>query len=489
MQHEYKSTAKSLERLTQSETEEVKDNRPQPNDFCSFLPWACNQYQLESTVVITKVIQSEYVSVGLADKSRKTRTTRQNTSRRTLTSSEGKEEKSPDDLPQLMGSQKIIKILAYCDLFGNLVELKFDKNKQLPCLIFKIMALIIKYQTYLTRITINGGMDMQTIYEMDKFLYFTNITEICFDNSFFPEANYDLLFEGRNKIRYISLSRCKIDDAVVENIAKKLAYPLPASKFLTALILSSNRITDRGVVPLAKALRSNRQLSYISLADNSLTDDGVGLILDSLTEFLLTEEEVIDARSRYMYYLKEKNVMVKSMIKELRAGEFDKTVAKRKASKPVTASSKKKKLEKESSLKSLGDSRSNPNLDYLFYDKAVNIVEERLGEFNDPFSSSNTSVKDGMKYCYGNNAVCYLNLAYNSISYISLKKLSNVLMSQKLFDRKPRGLVNICVEGNNLPVSCKELSQIEDLLKAALMSIDYRMSTVKRKPTSKNTPR
>ncbi|CAH2237354.1 uncharacterized protein LOC120634634 [Pararge aegeria] len=464
------------------------ENRPSPNDFINFLPWACNQFQMDSTIVIAKVLQNEYFGLALGHKDKKNRTTKQNVSRNELGSTDGKES-SPNGLPENKNGHNKIYISAYCDPFGNLVEIKFDKNRQIPCLLLKIIALCIKYQNNLTRLTINSGMDKHTIYEMDKFLNITNITEICLDNSFFPEANYDLLLEGGNKIRYLSLARCKINDTVMENISKKLIFPSPASELLTVLILASNRITDKGIVFLADALRSNRKLSYISLADNNLTDDGVSLILNSLMEFSLTEDEIIRENRRHMHYLKEKRIMINYMIKELRSGEYDKRdgKSKRKVFRPISAvpSVKKGNLGKESSLKSLGDSKSNPNLDYLLYDKALNMVEEKLGEFNDPFGVANTTVKYGIKYCHGNNTVAFLNLAYNNLSYISLKKLLSVLLYQKLFDRRPKGLVNLCVEGNNVPNSCKELSQIADLLEEGITSSVLRNAMHKKRATSK----
>lgn len=433
----------------------------------------------------------EYVRSTHADKIKKSQVKHQATpSRQDINGSDNKEDKSPDGLPDLLCSHKAIKILAYCDQSGNLVELKFDKNKHISCLIFKIMALIIKYQVFLTRITIYSGMDKHTLYEMKKFLASTNITELNLDNSVFSEANYDILFEDESKIRYLSLARCKINDEVVENIAKKLAYPLPASKVLTCLILSSNRISDKGAQCLADALRSNRHLRYISLAGNSITDSGASYILDSLAEFALNEEEIIDGRSRYMDYLKQKNAIINNIIKELRSGEYDKKI-KKKAARPISSLPVKKgKLEKEGSLKSVSESKSSPNLDYLFFDRATSMAEDRMGEFTDPFSSQNTSVRDGTVYCLGNNALCCLSLAYNNLSFLILKKLSSVLMYQKLCDRRPRGLVKVCVEGNNLPVACKELGQIDDALEAARMSSDRRTSTSKRKPVSRiNTPR
>lgn len=37
------------------------DIRPTPDDFLNYLPWACSQLQLDSTILINKVFQSKFV--------------------------------------------------------------------------------------------------------------------------------------------------------------------------------------------------------------------------------------------------------------------------------------------------------------------------------------------------------------------------------------------------------------------------------------------
>lgn len=409
-------------------------------------------------------------------------------SRHNVGSDQEREEKSTSDLPPLLCTEKVVKIFTIYDSFFNLVEIRFGKNNYLPRLIFKIIGLIIQFQPNIAKIEINGGMDGYTVYEINKFLNMSNITELCFDGCFLKEANYDILLDTNNSLRHLSLSRCKIDDNVVRNIANKLAYPLPASKSLYILNLSSNGITDLGTQYLVQALRSNRNLSYLNLADNRITDDGAGYLLHVFAEFPLTDTELLEARFRHMVFLKNKNIMIDRTIKELRSGELDRKIAKRKSTRPVSAASGKKgKLEKE--LSEIRDTKSLVNMDFLYYEKAVNMVENTLGEFNDPFCANNTNVKGGMVYSKGNNTLCYLNLAYNNLSFLSLKKILAVLMFQKLLDRKPRGLINLLIEGNNLPVSCMEMSQIDDVLEMGLMVHNRRLSGGKKRPQSKTTSR
>ncbi|XP_046973839.1 uncharacterized protein LOC124540382 [Vanessa cardui] len=474
-----------------STDDQPSDARPTPDDFINYLPWACNQLQLETTVLITKGFQNEYVSVAMTDRSKKSGKSRiKLTQSRHDVGSDQDKENSASGLQQPVAYSNIVRIVAIYDSFEHLVEIKFLKNRQIPRLIFKIIGLTIQFLSNVANITINSGMDQYTLYEINKFLNTSHITEICLDGSFLKEGNFDILLETSSPLRHYSLCRCKIDDLIVENIARKLIYPMPASKTLLILNLSSNSITDLGAAYLAQALRSNRHLSYLNLADNRLTDEGAKQIFDVLVEFPLTSQELFEARQRHMLYLKHKNELIEVMIKEIRAGEFDRKLAKRKSIRPISAvSGKKSKLDKESSLKSIGDAKSLANIDLIYYEKALNMVENSLGEFRDPYTTYDTTVKDGSVFSKGNNVLCYLNLAYNNLSYLSLKKLLGVLIFQKLLDRKPRGLINLSIEGNNLPVACKEMVQIDDILEMGLMVHNRRLSGAKKKPQSKCTSR
>lgn len=400
----------------------------------------------------------------------------------------GSDQERDDDSisPSLNKDENVINLYAVYDANENLVQLKFEKNSSIPRVILKIIGLIIPLQIHLTSITINKGIDQYTIYEICKFLPMSHITEICLDNSFLKEANYYLLLEKPNLIRQLSLARCSITDEVLKTLADMLVYPLPSSKSLLILNLSSNRITDEGAKYFAEAIRSNRQLSYLNLADNMLTDCGAAAILDTLVSFPLSFNELLTSRFRHIAHLKQKNELIIQMARELRAGDFDKRSTKRKSPKPMaTAAKKTKGLEKEISLKSMPESKSMINTDSAYMDKATIMAENVLGEFKDPFSKVETFVENGGVYSYGNNALCYLNFSYNNLSFTSVKKLRNVLEYQKNMDRKPRGLVNVSIEGNFLPLQCKELFSIDHMLESNLSLHQRKTSAHKKRPQSK----
>lgn len=379
-----------------------------------------------------------------------------------------------------------IQIFSFYDSFDNLVQLKFDKSNNLPRMIFKILGLIIPFHHCLNTITINGGIDHAGIYEIYKFLPTSYITDLCLDNTFIREGNYYIILEKENCIRQLSLARCSINDSVVEQIAATLSYPLPASKTLSILNLSSNKITDLGAKYLSEALRSNRHLSYLNVSNNMLTDTGANHLLNTLLNFSLSFAELLGSRSRHMTYLKHKNELVILKVKELRAGDFDKRAARKKSVRPVSTSKKDKKgVEKESSLKSVLESKSYGNVEVAFIEKATQMAEAVLGEFRDPFDKDSTTVTDGVVYSQGNNTLCYLSMAYNNLSYLTITKLLQVLTYQKECGRRPRGLINVSIEGNLMPIMCRELQSIDELLDMGLILHSRRYSVPKKRPQSK----
>jgi hypothetical protein len=384
--------------------------------------------------------------------------------------------------PSYNFEEDVINIQAYYDSNDHLVQIKMLKNDKIPRVVFQILGLIIPYQVHLSIITINSGIDQYNLYEICKFLPLSHITDLCLDDTYLKSANYQIILEMQNFIRHLSLSRCRIDDVVLEAIAVTLTHPLPASKTLSILNLSSNRITDEGAKSLSTALRSNRQLSYLNISDNMLTDSGASYLLDTLSDFPLCFSELLASRSRRVEYLKEKNELASRLARELRAGDLDKRSVKRKPVKTVT---KKTKIDKDTSLKSMPETKSAMNIEG-FIEKATNLAELTLGEFKDPFSKANTYVKDNIVHCFGNNTLCYLNLAYNNLSFTTVRRLLEVLIYQRGLERKPKGLINISLEGNSIPETCSELSNIDYILQEGLSTHHRKLSISRKKLQSKS---
>ena len=63
-----------------------------------------------------------------------------------------------------------------------------------------------------------------------------------------------------------------------------LADQLHGNSALTALSLSSNKVTDEGAIAIAEALRNNEVLSDVNLLGNMVSDKGAFALAESLSE-------------------------------------------------------------------------------------------------------------------------------------------------------------------------------------------------------------
>ncbi|XP_022837096.1 leucine-rich repeat-containing protein 71-like [Spodoptera litura] len=371
-----------------------------------------------------------------------------------------------------------VYIEAVYDEYNKLVRLNFNKKNtiKIPRLIFKIIGLILHFHTSLSSIIISSGAHAAAIYEISKFLPKSNITEICLDYTYVPEGNYHILLKHDN-LKHLSLSKCNVNDATLQLIASELLRMNPTPK-LCALNLATNQITDVGAKCLAEVLRSNRNIGYLNLSDNMISDDGAISIFNILMEFPLTPEEATERRSRLMVRLIERNNLLQKTMKNMQEdGDLaEKKMARRKAVKPPLTNALKKKIDSENTM--------TKSMEMILYERAEIIVDNLMGPGNDPFSPGNVEFRGTTVYCLGNNVLSYLNIAYNNLSNLSIKKLCDVLKQQKLLARRPRGLVNVVIEGNYLSDSCSELKFIDDSLGAILSTFrkasttDFRRKSV-----------
>ncbi|XP_063542993.1 uncharacterized protein LOC134751505 [Cydia strobilella] len=432
--------------------------RPEPDDLQAFLPWACAQLQLPKDVLIIRNLQTtllkslsftdEYVSAVTTDRGKS-----KGKSKPRLPSVV--DDQAKDEASVSQEETDLIRVHAVYDYADNLVGLRFDKNTNLPRMLMQILGLIIKFQIYLTSLTINQGLNKYVLYEIVNFLPNSRITDITLDNCFLSEGTYYTLLENTSSLRNLSLSRCRINDQIVALIAAQLYHPKPGSSTLVVLNLSSNRITDVGVRSIREALKMNTKLAYLNLADNFITDEGAAAIFNILLEFPLKPQEVMDMKSRHIDYLRNKQAAVIQIAKDLRVTDMVK--GKVKSTPRLKAKGK----------DDIASEKSACYSDAYFYEKARTIADS-LTTFKDPYSSDNVTYRDEVTYCLGNNILYLLNLSYNGLSYPSVVKFLEVLVYQRDMERKPRGLLTCRVEGNPLPVGCKEMVQIEEMLEYAL---------------------
>lgn len=309
---------------------------------------------------------------------------------------------------------------------------------------------------------------MYAVYELSKILNASTITELCLDGSSVSVADYTMLLET-TKLRYLSLSRCYIQDEACKSIAAKLHFKESAQNLLL-INLSSNRITDEGAKHISYALRTNRHLRYLNLADNHITDCGAGQILDVLTEFPLSYDEIVDMRRRRFEYFKRRNEMYEKLLGQYRSGSYDqfstrKSIAFKRRKTSLTSVKSKATPRREKEL------IPSHNDEEFRRTKAEMLTAEVLGPFDDPFHPKSIKHKEGHIYSIGNMTLAYFNLAFNNLSYLSLVKLQNVIQYQINYRSTEKGLLKIVIEGNHLPISCPEIVQVEEIITKNILRI------------------
>lgn len=99
-------------------------------------------------------------------------------------------------------------------------------------------------------------------------------------------------FVGPSPLVTLSLRFCEVSDAA----ATELALELKNNFGLQTLSLFGNKLTDKGGVNLAQALRINRTLKVLDIGHNAVGDSTVAELELALTEFSLNLEEVIARR-------------------------------------------------------------------------------------------------------------------------------------------------------------------------------------------------
>lgn len=372
---------------------------------------------------------------------------------------------TPDD------ESKAINIRAHYE-GKDLIEISIIRSPvKIPRQLIVAFSYCIPFHPTLTRLTFRyGGLNQFIIYEISKFLPHSNITHICFDDSYVPQGNYNILLEETSQLIYLSLNRCKINDEVCKRIAMNLSFGKPAAEFLRALELGSNNITDSGAQCLGTALRTNRCLMHLNVSGNKITDKGASTILDALKEFRLTDDEVLDMKRRKYRFLENKHAVYKRCLGEIKH-QMASTAQLHKAhgvSGKNLATKKTKKSGHTTPVPNTLISGHNLNPEDFAEKMAAGVV----GEFVDPFGHKTTKVRAGRYYCEGNFVLCSLNLAYNDLHYPSLQKLDEVVTCQVsrsgslLPTTESDGLLRIVIEGNFMPESCDELDRILFFLKA-----------------------
>ncbi|KAM3959591.1 uncharacterized protein ACR2FA_006383 [Aphomia sociella] len=434
--------------------------RPTPADLPRFLSYACKQLQAPFGVKVIVQTQAEYVS-KTEEKSKKIG---KSTTRRQSSFVESQEMVSDyTSAPTTFRDEYMVLVTAMTDAADHLIELIFYRCIDIPRLLIKVIGMCISYQRYLYKITLRWGpLTGPTLYELAKFLPLSQITELCLDDSPVEQRNYYMLLEQQTLLRCLSLARCNLDDDDCAIIASKLIHPLPAARSLVMLSLASNFISDDGARALGAALRSNRTLQYLNLSGNQIGDDSAASIFRSLVEFPLTCDELIARRKRLLNYLKLKQETYTKCYNELTTTLLERSrddYSRGGRRRTITsARSRKSNISAVTTRASVYDTVAL---------NAEAMTDELLRTYSEPFSFEETVSRDKNIHSMGNATLCYLNLGYNQLSYVSAVRLLRVLTYQATRRSGP-GLMRVPLGGNAMPAA-RELFAAQELLDKAVL--------------------
>ncbi|XP_040474305.1 leucine-rich repeat-containing protein 71 isoform X2 [Falco naumanni] len=111
-----------------------------------------------------------------------------------------------------------------------------------------------------------------------------------------PTPAFHTLMGSDSPLVHLSLRNNRIGDEDARLIGKGLSTLSPSGRSLASLILSFNRISDLGAAYIARGLRLNRSLLFLSLENNDIGDVGATRLAEVLAPFALTHDEVVERR-------------------------------------------------------------------------------------------------------------------------------------------------------------------------------------------------
>ncbi|CAH1636125.1 unnamed protein product [Spodoptera littoralis] len=440
---------------------------PSPLEFEKFIPWVCKQWCTSTAILITRKTQEPPIRKSIT----KTRSKTFSQDSKPKSSEEISPPGSIVNIEQQINlnvyGEEVVPITAYYDVKKRLIEVAFlECQVTVSRKIIQAISLSLPYHSALTRFTFRrSGLTDKLIYEINKLLPISNITEVCFDDSHVKEGNYYILLEQFSQLKYLSLNRCCINDDICKKIFTNIHFHAPAGNTLQVLELGSNEITDEGAKFIGTVLRTNRCLLHLNLSGNMITDEGFRPMIETLMKFPLESDEIMAMRRRKFRYLQNKiNVYIRCL-KDLKYGR---------APTPTPASvddmessiSGRRSLLKHSHKKHKKISRQSEA------DRAEAMARGIAGDFEDPFAPENLVYKDdNVAYSTGNLILCYLNMAYNNLEFPSLQRIKQVLAYQDdvAKARKETGLIRVILDGNYIPQKCDDMEEIDLYLRKVVI--------------------
>ncbi|CAK1545487.1 unnamed protein product [Leptosia nina] len=443
-------------------------------DLEAVLPVSCAKFNCPYIILVKKTQQNDdyYRALKNLDGTKKRISMAQSAKQESVHSirADDQESTSADGLSTHINS---LTVTSVYDTFNCLTGIYINEVAHLPRILMQVMRYLVPHYKNITTVSItNCKLEASILYELSKIITVSTVVHVHLDGTSVAEANYAILLDTAH-LKSLTLSRCGINDNVCGILASRLYLSATGEK-LSLLNLSSNHITDVGAKSLAEALRTNRCLRYLNIADNHITDDGATSILNVLMEFPLTSNEVLNKRKRFITYLRRKNEMYLKYLADVTSVEMCKPAKRKKTSVTSVKSRSSARKEKETHQQQ----QSMCTDDSI---RAKMLTQQLMGPFLDPFQSDCLKIHDGTTNCLGNMALAYLNMSYNDLSFMTIQTLRNVVDYQKCLKLVgyQTGLLKIVVDGNNMPIRCREMMFISEVLSGKNQEV------VKRRKASK----
>lgn len=436
--------------------------KTRPKDTLSDANATAKTIDLTITMSIPKSKFPAKPTSSLTDRSTTTKTKSAATglTSKTVVSGEQATAKSASDSQE----EPSIPLTTVYNTRGDLIEISIvNCDLIIPQQFIKLIKLAMPFHRYMIKLTIcKGGLTQGTIHEINEMLPYSNITEVCLDDNYVRQGNYYVLLDTLTSLTILSLCRCSINDSICEDIVERL-QPGRSGDKLQSLSLSTNFIGNIGACKFGNLLRRNRNLLHLNLADNQITYEGAAAILEHLTEFKLSEDEIFNRRRRKLAYEKEKIRLYDTILYNL--------VTLRRKTGVTTNSNNTSSRKSGRFLVGKKDSKhakivAVPTVTPSITDLAYTKAERTLGDFKDLFDDKNTVKKNDQMYCIGNLRFCYLNLACNDLDDRIPTLIRQVLTYQSTLSKPPNctGLLKVVIECNPFSKNNADLPLIAKML-------------------------
>ncbi|XP_014240012.1 leucine-rich repeat-containing protein 71-like isoform X2 [Cimex lectularius] len=269
---------------------------------------------------------------------------------------------------------------------------------------------------------INCNLKAESIFLLSSLLGDTKVSYLYLDKNPIADQNYHIILKSNFVLQHLSLRMCRIDKKGAMNLASVLMYSNPEHQRLLSLNLNGNLIDCTGIEELARALRWNRKLLYLSLAGNRIADKGAKALAEILLPFQLTYEELVFRAQRISDRLK---LVRKTMMEQSQ----------------TTAFKKKKSSFGIDNLNEtvMSQKRTEVTESISYFIQLIRIADDTTPLDEHPLMAE-VEEYDDEYWNKGNDILSSLNLSYNQITSEGLTYFFEVAKYQDRFFTSKNGL-------------------------------------------------